>query len=469
MFQITDNDNPTNGKVQKLSAYCAEHCTTCKESVDGGKYGTITLCNTGEHEILWEIENVLKSDAKSYGSDARGGYGSFQAWADDWQNYVPVGVDLTGTIKANGNEYKVGIPKHDTIINSYEDYIKVPDPIEASNIYNWIFERSWAIDYILPEGKIAQDMKSGKCSSQKDSATVQYWQDLANGTNNSGDNKDKEHLPTGYGFANKTTEKKFWANYWYNASDDRYFYESEGVASGRSRGAVFCEFYQVDSEGNPCGNKLGEAYKIAKALNIDILDAEALRNSKNPDDEIANGVGNMLGQLSFYSEADLMAYCKLNELDINSLYLSDAKRDNLTGTEVKSLTGWEQQVQKLEEESGFLKSVRISLMVLGIVMSVYFVFLYLAYWVDRINNFVDVEFLKLLTFNKLTMSEDEEECTYSIKSALKAGTKTVNHRAIIKVTIVGELFAVLLITGAVYKLVLWIIALVSQLLDGVGK
>ena len=97
------------------------------------------------------------------------------------------------------------------------------------------------------------------------------------------------------------------------------------------------------------------------------------------------------------------------------------------------------------------------------------IFLYLAYWVDRINNFVDVEFLKLLTFNKLTMSEDEEECTYSIKSALKAGTKTVNHRAIIKVTIVGELFAVLLITGAVYKLVLWIIALVSQLLDGVGK
>ena len=114
------------------------------------------------------------------------------------------------------------------------------------------------------------------------------------------------------------------------------------------------------------------------------------------------------------------------------------------------------------EESSLTKVTRVSLMVLGIVLSVYFILLYIAYWLDRINNFIEVRFLELLTFRKLTLSDTEDDCTYEAKG-LEGKLKTVNHKAIIKICILGEFMAVLLITGVVYKFVLWIVGLVESI------
>ena len=80
-------------------------------------------------------------------------------------------------------------------------------------------------------------------------------------------------------------------------------------------------------------------------------------------------------------------------------------------------------------------------------------FIYLAYWFDRINNFVDIDLLKIVTFGRLVISPTEEECTFSMKELAKGQTRTINHRHILYVCIVGLAFGTLIVSGKVFDVV----------------
>ena len=205
------------------------------------------------------------------------------------------------------------------------------------------------------------------------------------------------------------------------------------------------------------GNKMTGAKAFA-----DYLSEIGLLNIAN-DPEVQQKAGEAGWGLVFngyWSETDLTAYCKLNEIDINNEYLTSALRENLDKSGQSALANWNEQI-KTEEENKFQSIFRVAIMVLGIILTIWAVFLYLAYWVDRINNFIEIDFVAILTFNKFRISEDESKCTYMIKDKADSKIRTVNHRAILFICGVMIGTGALMITGLVYKLVFWIISVVT--------
>ena len=167
-----------------------------------------------------------------------------------------------------------------------------------------------------------------------------------------------------------------------------------------------------------------------------------------------------VGNMTFYAEQDLSAWVKLDEVDINALYLFGASRDNLTKTDIDALSTWEDEVN--EGKWSFTKALRVMIMVMGIIITVWAIFFYLAYWLDRINNFVDIDFIPLLSLGKFRISEDETEASYGFTDKKRKGkVVTVNHRAVLKIVVIAVGFGCLMITGLIYKLVFWIISTVT--------
>ena len=101
----------------------------------------------------------------------------------------------------------------------------------------------------------------------------------------------------------------------------------------------------------------------------------------------------------------------------------------------------------------------------GILFEVWMMFIYLAYWFDRINNFIEVSLLSIITFGKLRISPDENECTFSVKSLASSEMRTINHKKLLGVVIVGLAFGALIISGTIF---VWLHAFVNKILSWIG-
>lgn len=163
-----------------------------------------------------------------------------------------------------------------------------------------------------------------------------------------------------------------------------------------------------------------------------------------------NGAVNVGG---VYSEEQLAAWTTLTEANIQADYLDDATRDSLKQDDLSNLSNWEQNINNNKMENGAIALLRKFVMLLGILIIIWSVLLYLAYWFDRINNFFYIDLLNIMTFGHLHMSDTEEECTFKVKDLGKDGRKTVNHRAIITICLTAIAFGVLLISGWLYELI----------------
>lgn len=104
-------------------------------------------------------------------------------------------------------------------------------------------------------------------------------------------------------------------------------------------------------------------------------------------------------------------------------------------------------------------------MLFGILFLVWIVLIYLSYWFDRINNFLDIDMLPIITAGRLRVSPEEHECTFNPKSYSKGQAQTVNHRTILLICMAGVFFAVLVISGYIYTLLSY---LVRKMLSIVG-
>lgn len=166
----------------------------------------------------------------------------------------------------------------------------------------------------------------------------------------------------------------------------------------------------------------------------------------------------------YYSEMELSAWLHLQEADIQSLYLDGAVRDSLSQAELEGLSNWERNIKNDKMEDGLIAKLRIVTMFFGIILIVWSVLMYLAYWFDRINTFFDLDLLGILTLGKLHMSDTEDECTYRAKNLGKTDKKTVNHRAICTICILGIGFGALVVSGVIYKLLATMINTVLRLL-----
>ena len=85
------------------------------------------------------------------------------------------------------------------------------------------------------------------------------------------------------------------------------------------------------------------------------------------------------------------------------------------------------------------------------------VLIYLSYWYDRINNFVDIELLPIVTAGKLKVSPEEDNCTFNPKGIIRGTQQTVNHRTVLKICLIGIAFSVFIISGKVYEVIAFLV------------
>lgn len=163
----------------------------------------------------------------------------------------------------------------------------------------------------------------------------------------------------------------------------------------------------------------------------------------------ANSVTGYAG--GYYSEMDLSAYTKLVEENIQAVYLDKATRDNLSQNDLENLSSWENNVNNSKKEYGLIAWMRIIVMWIGIIFTIYIFLLYLAYWFDKLNSIIDLDVLSILTFGKLHVAVDEKEANFSLGK--KQDRMTVSHKDMIFICLTGLIFGTLLITGTFYKIV----------------
>ena len=187
---------------------------------------------------------------------------------------------------------------------------------------------------------------------------------------------------------------------------------------------------------------------------------------KNKDKANAKNLAEQLNATGAFTEEQLGQFCKLNEIDIQDVYIKNATRDNLSQSELNSLIAWEDNIERSEEQTGIISWVRTLITFLGILFIVWVVLIYGAYWFDRTNNFFEFSVLGLLTAHKLMVSDTESTSTYSLGLNSKSKQpKMVNHSAMLKICLISILFGLLIVSGKIYTIIKAIIGFATNVIS----
>lgn len=158
----------------------------------------------------------------------------------------------------------------------------------------------------------------------------------------------------------------------------------------------------------------------------------------------------------FMDEDGFITSARVEECNITLAAYESLSQDDKT-----AVRGWTQDLDAKREMQKY-SWIRSLVSLLGVFVCIYSVLLYVAYQFDRVNNFVDISLLSVLSFGRLMVSPDEKTSTFGTGAIEKHGTFTVKHKDIIKVTIIGEVIGVLIVSGAIYRILLWVITLVRS-------
>ena len=171
------------------------------------------------------------------------------------------------------------------------------------------------------------------------------------------------------------------------------------------------------------------------------------------------GIGNKKG---YFTEDQLSSMVVLSESDLSGV-LADATLDNLDHNDLESLDTWKDLV---EEENMAVKVIRTIIQLIGVLMLIWSILLFAGYHFDRVNNLVDISVVHILTLGRLRpITYDGEEATFGKdKSEKKDKISTVNSRNITTICVVTALFAVLILTGAIYNLLASLVNLINSIL-----
>jgi hypothetical protein len=205
------------------------------------------------------------------------------------------------------------------------------------------------------------------------------------------------------------------------------------------------------------------AWEFSNGKMMDNLGGHSQAANVETAEEI--GISNMITTNGYYDETDLMAYSKLSECNIDDMYLADATLNNLNDADVQSINSWLDNTDYNSADKGFRGVLRKLIQLLGICLTLWSLFFYIAYWFDRLNNFFDIDLVHILSFGQFKISPDEDESTFKTKNIGK-GEMTVNHRNVLSICVISIVFGTLLMTGTIYKLVkklaLWIMHILGK-------
>ena len=166
----------------------------------------------------------------------------------------------------------------------------------------------------------------------------------------------------------------------------------------------------------------------------------------------------------YYSESQLGAFVAMNEPDLAGMFLGNANLNNLNQQQTDSLANWKRNINN-QYDNPFISVLRVIVSFLGIVLVVWSSLVYIAYWFDRLNTFVDLSLLTILTLGQLMVSPELDSCTFTLKTMGDGKIKTVTHGVIVGICITGFFFGTMLFTGVFYRVIAYFINLVLALIN----
>lgn len=134
---------------------------------------------------------------------------------------------------------------------------------------------------------------------------------------------------------------------------------------------------------------------------------------------------------------------------INTSLIELPDGSGLSGSEREQLYAWKEVIES-EDDFAIISFLRTCVAFIGILLVIYSTLIYLAYWVDRVNNFIEFSCLNALTMGRLVISPDDSISTF--KSSSKK-VKSVVHRDIIFVSLAGITLGIILLSGRIYLII----------------
>lgn len=179
-----------------------------------------------------------------------------------------------------------------------------------------------------------------------------------------------------------------------------------------------------------------------KALSYKLGEVNIQGGSKNEKPDISGDISTGL-----YKETDFVKWKSSETENINFPFQYWLKNEDITDIE-----DWKSDIETRNSESFLIKGGRWLTILFGIIFNVWMLLIYISYWFDRLNNFFDYSMLNLVTFGKLSISPDENECTFSLTSLGKGDKRTVNHRKVVEIVVIGLAFGMLIVSGVFFQI-----------------
>lgn len=170
---------------------------------------------------------------------------------------------------------------------------------------------------------------------------------------------------------------------------------------------------------------------------------------------LANGASGIF-TINGYKLLDESYYTPNNHLNESSLMLPSV--DSLSFLERTELSNWRNSLELTKEDETY-RLPRVIFMIIGILITIYSILLFFAFQFDRVNNFVEISLLEILTFKQLRTSPDDKQSTFSNKESPQ---KVVVLKDMVVICIIGVTIGVLLISGSVFGLVGKILNLIND-------
>lgn len=108
-----------------------------------------------------------------------------------------------------------------------------------------------------------------------------------------------------------------------------------------------------------------------------------------------------------------------------------------------------------ESGNGIIHNIRVATILFGMLLVVYSVLLYLAFWFDRMNNILEFSMLKLMTFGRLETAPDEDEYNGATEK------KYMTVKGITIRCLVGLFLGIFVMSGKLFQLIYSIIKFIS--------
>lgn len=172
----------------------------------------------------------------------------------------------------------------------------------------------------------------------------------------------------------------------------------------------------------------------------------------------------MVGLSEFLAEEYFIDMNKLQEPELELFgRVEFVESSGLKG--LAEVENWADTIDNKHEEATH-RYVRAAFMFVGILIMIYSVILFIAYQFDKVNNFVEIQLLGVLTFNRLAVSPDDKQSNYA--NVDSNGTKYLKLKDICIVSVVGISIGVLLVSGKVFLLVMNLINWIDDLFKNWG-